>query len=338
MPGTGSTGQAQGNSWQYPFLPTLDFLLIICVLLARYLSISAQCAQGEAVADGRNILDTVVGVASLIGLLAGGIWYATGLQSQLDDARAEIGNLRNSLDNVMKGALTAGAPGERGPIGPPGETPEIEIRATTEFLQWRVAGEPVWTSLAAMEDLRGEPGRPGAQGEPGVPGKDGAPAPAIELTASEDFVLWRSGQGEWIELVALEDIRGEQGPQGVPGPIGEGSSGPTEAELSTLIEELLTERLAASPIIPQLSSAELEYFLDENEVALVGPNRMPIGVNDITSNYAVFMIANEELRLDPGQRTDLADAGSSCYMTYLGLRAREEGADRVTNFLVNCAP
>lgn len=69
-------------------------------------------------AEGRNLLDTVVGVVSLAGLLAGGIWYATGLQSQLDAAQREITDLRARLEKV---SFADGAVGRPSPVGPKGE-------------------------------------------------------------------------------------------------------------------------------------------------------------------------------------------------------------------------
>lgn len=71
-------------------------------------------------ADGRNLLDTVVGIVSLAGLLAGGIWYATGLQNQLDAAQREITELRTKLDSVTMPNGMPGPKGDPGPEGPPG--------------------------------------------------------------------------------------------------------------------------------------------------------------------------------------------------------------------------
>lgn len=71
-------------------------------------------------AEGRNLLDTVVGIASLAGLLAGGIWYATGLQNQLDAAQREITELRTKLDTVSNPNGVPGPKGEPGPEGPQG--------------------------------------------------------------------------------------------------------------------------------------------------------------------------------------------------------------------------
>lgn len=74
----------------------------------------------------RSLLDTVVGIASLAGLLAGGIWYATGLQNQLESAQREIAELRSRLETVSSNTATVargekGEQGERGETGPKGE-------------------------------------------------------------------------------------------------------------------------------------------------------------------------------------------------------------------------
>lgn len=71
----------------------------------------------------RNLLDTAVGVVSLAGLLAGGIWYATGLQSQLDSAQREITDLRAKLDTVSAANVSAkGIKGDKGDLGDVGPT------------------------------------------------------------------------------------------------------------------------------------------------------------------------------------------------------------------------
>ena len=70
-------------------------------------------------AEGRNLLDTVVGIVSLAGLLAGGIWYATGLQNQLESAQREISELRTRLEKVSP------ADGNIGPRGPKGDTGDM---------------------------------------------------------------------------------------------------------------------------------------------------------------------------------------------------------------------
>lgn len=162
----------------------------------------------------RSMLDTVVGIGSLATLLAGGIWYATGLQNQLDTANRQINELRSKLDTVS--GPSTGAPGPQGPVGPAGETPIIEMRATSEFLQWRVAGYPSWTNLIEMGDLRGAPGPQGPQGQVGPLGPEGPPGPQgtigepgpsgppVELAVADDRVQWRPwGDAQWLDLFVL---------------------------------------------------------------------------------------------------------------------------------------
>jgi hypothetical protein len=105
---------------------------------------TGSSSLGAKMADGRGLLDTVVGIASLIGLLAGGIWYATGLQNQLDAAQREITDLRAKLENV---AMADKAVGPRGPKGDKGDIGDT-----------------------GPQGLRGERG---PQGEPGPQGAGG---------------------------------------------------------------------------------------------------------------------------------------------------------------------
>ncbi|NEI03678.1 hypothetical protein GUK34_02075 [Rhizobium leguminosarum] len=76
-------------------------------------------------AEGRNLLDTVVGIASLAGLLAGGIWYATGLQNQLESAQREITELRTRLEKVSASEGVVGPRGPAGPQGPKGDQGDV---------------------------------------------------------------------------------------------------------------------------------------------------------------------------------------------------------------------
>lgn len=101
-------------------------------------------------AEGRNLLDTVVGIVSLAGLLAGGIWYATGLQNQLDAAQREITELRSKLETVSLSGPMTGPPGPRGPKGDKGDP-----------------GDPGDTGPQGQRGMQGEQGERGPKGEPG---------------------------------------------------------------------------------------------------------------------------------------------------------------------------
>lgn len=99
---------------------------------------------------------------------------------------------------------------------------EVEMQANATHIQWRYAGEPAWTDLVALADLKGDPGDPGAPGAPGADGADGAPGPpgadgadgapgpegpsAYEVALDNGFV---GTEAEW-----LESLVGEQGPAG----------------------------------------------------------------------------------------------------------------------------
>jgi hypothetical protein len=95
-------------------------------------------------AEGRNLLDTVVGIVSLAGLLAGGIWYATGLQNQLEAAQRELTELRTKLEKVSNAEATVGPRGPSGAQGPKGDQ-----------------GEPGPQGLRGERGLQGEPGPAG---------------------------------------------------------------------------------------------------------------------------------------------------------------------------------
>ncbi len=63
-----------------------------------------------------------------------------------------------------------------------------------------------WAELLPPE------GPPGVAGEPGKAGRE------IELQMGADAIQWRyAGDAEWQDLVALADLKGEQGDEGAPG-------------------------------------------------------------------------------------------------------------------------
>lgn len=127
--------------------------------------------KGEILAEGRNLLDTVVGIVSLAGLLAGGIWYAAGLQNQLNAAQREIVELRTKLESVSNAGTAvgprgpqgpkgdqgdSGPPGPRGPQGDPGPSGSagnsgsgLNEQQVRELIQQAVRTLPAPTSIAA---------------------------------------------------------------------------------------------------------------------------------------------------------------------------------------------
>lgn len=62
-----------------------------------------------------------------------------------------------------------------------------------------------------LQGLQGEPGEQGPQGEAGADGADGQ---EVELQVTATHIQWRLGDGEWDDLIALEDLRGPAGEGG----------------------------------------------------------------------------------------------------------------------------
>lgn len=102
----------------------------------------------------------------------------------------------------------------------------VELRTVGNMLQWRQDDDnPTWEDLFDLSALQGEPGAdgangadgaPGATGATGAPGADGA---SVELRISGDFIQWRQSDDSptWTNIIALDDLKGEQGEQGVTG-------------------------------------------------------------------------------------------------------------------------
>lgn len=99
---------------------------------------------------------------------------------------------------------------------------EVEMQANATHIQWRYAGEPAWTNLVALADLKGDPGEPGAPGAPGADGADGAPgapgadgadgAPGPEGPSAYEVAVANGFVGTEVEW--LDSLIGEQGPAG----------------------------------------------------------------------------------------------------------------------------
>lgn len=142
-----------------------------------------------------------------------------------------------------------GTTGLQGPIGPDGTKgdtgQEIELQISDGYIQMKYPSDSSWTNLLALADVMGEAGPQGAigpdgpagrdgvngtNGTDGAPGTAGAAGPSIELQKTSTEIQWRVvGAGSWINLVALADITGPQGPAGSGG----GGSGTIEVSDGT---------------------------------------------------------------------------------------------------------
>ncbi|AIY85334.1 collagen triple helix repeat family protein (plasmid) [Clostridium baratii str. Sullivan] len=80
------------------------------------------------------------------------------------------------------------------------------------------------TSVKGEKGDKGDPGEAGPQGPQGINGTDGK---QIELQKSATHLQWRyAGIGEWADLIALSELKGEQGVKGEKGETGlQGSKG-----------------------------------------------------------------------------------------------------------------
>lgn len=86
---------------------------------------------------------------------------------------------------------------------------EVELRATTDYIQWRYVGDEAWTNLIAVSSLKG------ADGQSGADGTDGR---EIQLQVSSTHIQWKYTDDQtWTNLIALADLKGEKGDTGESG-------------------------------------------------------------------------------------------------------------------------
>jgi len=117
---------------------------------------------------------------------------------------------------------------------PIGDALEIELQKTATHIQWRYVGGE-WLDLVLLSDITGPAG---ANGTSGADGKE------IELQKGLTYIQWRYvGDTNWIDLIAIEDLRGEQGDKGDTGEKGDtGNTGLTGATGATGPQGLIGER------------------------------------------------------------------------------------------------
>lgn len=99
-----------------------------------------------------------------------------------------------------------GPPGADGNNGADGK--EVELQKSATHIQWRYAGGS-WTNLVGLDDLKGNAG---ADGSNGADGRE------VLLQKSATHIQWKyDGDPTWTDLVALVDIKGDQGDKGDDG-------------------------------------------------------------------------------------------------------------------------
>ena len=177
----------------------------------------------------------------------------------------------STMDLIAKNIK--GQPGEtgaQGPVGPAGKNgvdgKEIELQKGSSHIEWRYKGTGLWNQLIALTELKGDPGQAGAvgpqgprgengapgakgetgetgpRGEQGVAGQKGADGKEIELKKGDTHIEWQyAGTNSWQQLVALSELKGEQGAQGATGPAADLGSYQKKSDdgLSTSSKELV---------------------------------------------------------------------------------------------------
>lgn len=75
----------------------------------------------------------------------------------------------------------------------------IQLQATDTYIQWRYEGDTEWIDLLPLTDITGPAG------------------PSVELRSDGAYIQYRSedGDGSWINIVALDDLKGGPGDPGV---------------------------------------------------------------------------------------------------------------------------
>lgn len=103
-------------------------------------------------------------------------------------------------------------------------------------------------SLKGTNGIDGAPGRDGTDGADGADGTNGIDGKSVELQKTDTHVQWRQTDGQWQDLIALEELKGDKGDKGDTGEAG--------SESAYLGEEFFTI-LATNKTIP-ITRAELE--------------------------------------------------------------------------------
>lgn len=82
-------------------------------------------------------------------------------------------------------------------IGPGGGGREIQLRATSTYIQWRYVGDAAWTNLVALSSL---------QGAPGQNGTDGVNGASVQMRVNGGYFQYKlTTDTTWTNLVAVGD-------------------------------------------------------------------------------------------------------------------------------------
>jgi Collagen triple helix repeat (20 copies) len=155
-----------------------------------------------------------------------------------------IVNVTDIIDSIE---VDISSLGEQGVAGQ-----EVLLQSNGTYIQWKYTNDLTWTNLVSLADLtgpqgpqgiqgiqgvKGDTGATGAQGVQGIQGVAGADGKSVEIQSNGTYIQWRLvGDTNWINIVALSDLKGAkgdtgatgaQGPQGIQGVKGDtGLTGP----------------------------------------------------------------------------------------------------------------
>lgn len=105
------------------------------------------------------------------------------------------------------------------------EDDNVQIRVQDGYVQWS-SDDSDWKNVITIDeildaigdDITGPQGEQGQQGIQGPQGEQGVAGKQVEFNVSTTHIQWRYvGDSTWNNLIALEDIKGEQGDDGDDG-------------------------------------------------------------------------------------------------------------------------
>lgn len=96
---------------------------------------------------------------------------ATGAQGATGSTGATGPQGSQGIQGATGATGAAGTNGTNGADGADGR--EVELQKSITHIQWRYAGDVVWTDLVALTDIKGDTGATGAQGAQGTTGATG---------------------------------------------------------------------------------------------------------------------------------------------------------------------
>lgn len=105
----------------------------------------------------------------------------------------------------------------QGPVGKDGadgtDGREVELQATSTYIQWRYAGETTWNNLVALSSLKGAAGAPGSAGADGV-GISGVAFKETDASGNNVYTITLTN-GATYDFTAPKGDTGAAGPNSV---------------------------------------------------------------------------------------------------------------------------